>query len=330
MSDTLEIDDGDNDVNKCWAIFEQAVPDENCAREIVLNKLNEHAQCPECHNVNNKKKSNRKSHCEKCLAHWSVTTGTLFSSAKKFRVYLAILFFHERRIVVSGNQISKLLKISTSSAWLALKKVQWLICNAIKESEIVMETGLLQDLFLRRSTQTPAEHHPREEENLFQTKHLELQNTDTEDLITCSEEEKTILELLKIEPLSLEGLLRKSELPRDTLLSALSMLEISQRITRKNDQMFARHRQASKRKTLKQMPPAVRLTVNELHAKIHGFSRKYAEMWVGAFRNCFAQEWPDDFLLNLSLTFGPITRRQITRFVSADMVPFFKVCNLNT
>jgi hypothetical protein len=188
--------------------------------------------------------------------------------------WLAIIWFFERGIVVSGWKLHELSGIAQSSAANLLRKFATVIRELLSDDVAAVSSALFVSVISKRSRETPAGKHPRAEEEFASTfstgKKLHsdaekktvsfphdqsqpplparYENEDGAEAHSCDEPdivsdmERQVYALLTENPMHFDALSYQTELPSGSLSAALTMLELDGLIERSVGDYFSRKR----------------------------------------------------------------------------------------
>jgi DprA winged helix domain len=149
-----------------WAQFVTEFPtDESCVEELYRRDGGKLLTCHHCFQpLVHRKYGAREIECTYCHKTTRPMANTFFHGMRNPRAWLAILWFYEHGIVISGWKLHELSGIAQSSAANLLKKYATVIRNMLPEDGEIVPSELFSSVFTKRSRETPARKHPRAEE----------------------------------------------------------------------------------------------------------------------------------------------------------------------
>lgn len=164
------------DAIRCWQDFDQFAPDEEtCANLLFELFIRQKKGCRNCGGINFLRMNGaRKFKCLDCRQTNWLTSGTLFHKAKHLRPWIGGLWLLENGCFANSLIFQKLASIVYSSALNIFRKLSAVLLEEMDNYEV--PSALFQEVFERRSKDTPSKQHPREEEDAAQ-KSLSKQNS---------------------------------------------------------------------------------------------------------------------------------------------------------
>ncbi len=156
-------------LNQEWSRFNVEFPtEEDCAQELYRISASNNYRCPNCSESEfGSAGRKRKLKCLACGLISSPTAGTFFHGMRKPRAWLARVWFLERGVCVSSFKFSKLLQISSSAALNIFRRLTHVIFKAFNEDVVCVPSSQFMDVMCKRSRETPAQKHPRAEEEIL-------------------------------------------------------------------------------------------------------------------------------------------------------------------
>ncbi|MFA6209326.1 MAG: hypothetical protein WC714_07885 [Candidatus Obscuribacterales bacterium] len=100
--------------------------------------------------------------CNACRKDVWLTSGTLLDGVVRLRAWMAAIFFNDYGVAVSAARLARLVQVASSTALNIHKKLAMVVCEEMPEADTVSSYWFSPVIF-KRSRQTPAECHPREE-----------------------------------------------------------------------------------------------------------------------------------------------------------------------
>ncbi|MBX9721650.1 MAG: hypothetical protein K2X81_09665, partial [Candidatus Obscuribacterales bacterium] len=154
-----------------------------------------------------------------------------------------------------------------------------------QESSIV-HSVLFTSSFQKRSLETPARGHPRDEQ-------VEIERMSKDELLGCdnpdegagiSPEESNVLNLLSATPIHFDIILEKSMMTFSALVEALTMLELSGKIERLWGDLYVRR---IPRPAIMDQSEHIQMELNDfldfVRVNFGGISRKYLQLYLAAY-----------------------------------------------
>lgn len=207
--------------------------------------------------------------CDFCGKARSITAGTFFHKVKKLPEWLLAIWLVENGAVISSNAFAALFGMAQSSCWHIFLSVFTAkdINNANRDP--LLSSNHFRALFVRRTDETPRAEHPRNEEDFLaekikkdlaelrkaqgkarakaadDTDVSEMQETQIGDLsrpevkmempsaekFDLTGESKVVFESLKGEPLTVDEVCKKTDLPAQDVLRIVTILELQEIIS---------------------------------------------------------------------------------------------------
>lgn len=352
-----EILDANQDaIAKLWPEFESLIPDNLAALEFVLAKLFQHKMitCP-CGNDSQESFVHRDLRvliCLNCSRKIRFMAATRFRYCKQLKAWLGAIFLKERRVLVTSYRLTRLCNIASATAHnivttLGLHIHQELEQNFGKAAPTAPLNAFLELLFKRSLISCSLKHPtepPNEDEleefraaNGKKTKKKERQQNfssgpdfseernDESSANDLAEDEKLILDLIGLTPISQDSLCERSGMAAARVSSALVMLELSGLIQALPGNLFIRNKQSKSRACAKPFDQTVLAIAERAYSTIEaiygGVSRKYLQLYLAAFW-CHQDglRWAEDSLLKILLHGEPIQIPEILSYVSPLLV----------
>ncbi|MBS1992330.1 MAG: hypothetical protein JSS83_17525 [Cyanobacteria bacterium SZAS LIN-3] len=306
--------------------FDAIYGSETECSEIILQKI-ETLRPPQCRRCQwteiERKYGERFGICQNCKARYYLTAGTFFHGMKKARPYLMAIWLAERGIVYNANRLHKVADNAYASASKLFKKINTVIENLMTDCPITRQvsSGSFTELFIKRSTETPAREHPSAEqtevekqmmaENQFsQTSPAEAQLDGLAALV---------FKHLSDKPISFDTLLELTGAETGNLSATLLLLTMDELVESLPGNLFIRA------KVSYNFPPASQEALDSFQYFIgdvfHGISRKYLQLYLAFYWACIDREyWQPNSLLHACCRFRPIELQELKSFVSAPIV----------
>ncbi|MCA9804826.1 MAG: hypothetical protein KC777_22810 [Cyanobacteria bacterium HKST-UBA02] len=164
--DECSIDDRRTQLERSWRSFRKRFRSEEQCVDAVYEELESRLICPECGGRHFDRASGaRSAFCMRCGSKVWITSGTFLHRKKALRAWLAAIWLMESGVGVSAWFLHQKLKIAYSTAHEILRALSSIVEAHRCESARHLPSSLFLDLFNRRSRETPARVHPREEQS---------------------------------------------------------------------------------------------------------------------------------------------------------------------
>ena len=307
--------------------FEIAIPNEDSARAHVLAMLAANGVgCGNC-GVVGFPGSDRYFCCHGCKRPVWVTAHTFFENVRKLRPWLALIWLMERGILFNPNQVHSLIDVSCSTAAEMKRKLDFLVAEQMPPDSPTVPSGLFNALFSRRTIETPARAHPREEQSQID-KQVETRSApevvpiaDIDDpfygpLNDC---EKAVWDCLE-EPLDFDRLAYRSKLDTSALNAGICLLEI-RGLVKCSRGLYSRVCLGQYDVDTSKVP--IGNFIKFVKTCHQGIGRRTLQWYLAAFW-CHndRKRWGPGELLSVCLKASPVSRQQLRMYVSA---PFVKI-----
>lgn len=113
----------------------------------------------------------RKIKCGNCKKTKRLTAGTFFHRIRAIRAWFGAIWLMERGVTFSAFWLHKAFAVAYSTAWMILKKLSMVLHQSVPHDSSQLPSSLFKALFGRRSRETPAREHPREEQSEVERQH---------------------------------------------------------------------------------------------------------------------------------------------------------------
>lgn len=157
---------GDDLIDKTFQEFLTLFPSSEHCLDFVFDLMRRRGQACDCGEPINIARK-RRVKCAACgRLNW-VTAKSLFHGMKnRPDVWVAIIFFHLRGVLVSANRLTKLLGASLCCVLNARAKIQLALKTFMEEGGVIgFPSSNLRVVYSRRSIETPARMHPEFEQD---------------------------------------------------------------------------------------------------------------------------------------------------------------------
>lgn len=283
--------------------------------------------------------------CERCKKKIWILSGTLFKKVRKFRPWLAAIYFIENGMPTTSCEFAKLLDVATSTALSIFKKISVVIESKLAENSELLPSMMFLPTFTRRSRETPAKMHPQAEElaasrkNKTASTHSLNQQKAVDPAISKSDlkklrsmmgsVEKEIVQMLADGPKSINFLHANLKIEIEAVSAALANLEVFDVIQRLPGETYQQCALAhllfgkAAKGSAKELSAMKRRNafVNEFSSLVKefygGISRKYLQNYLSLYWAYIDRDrWKEDTLMNLCVQFPEIGDNEILNYVT--------------
>lgn len=242
-----------------WKIIQEyfRIYDSPEKRSKAIADLIGHKGCIYCGELNVRTTRNgRAVWCARCRKRTWLTAGTFFENMRRLDVAHGILTLLERGVNLCAHQASVLLDCAYDTSWNFFLKLEIVIAEKMPGCVQLIESlsAIYKGLFIRRSNQTPANAHPREEQKAFEDQFntedvnssqsasgFESNNESKNNESPCYQ--SPILQLITDNSVDFDMLHEKSGMPIPLLTLELLELELAKLIVRLPGERYARSRE---------------------------------------------------------------------------------------
>lgn len=313
-----------------YSEFLESFPtDESCARYMVANGWNSGRNCTHCgENDFIQTVDFRIYNCVKCGKPNKIFEGTILFRVRKLRAWFAGHWFLSRGVFFSGKEFSVLLGVALDTAQRISHTISIHLIELMNGLPSV-STAFFQEIFGRRSSETPAKQHPVTEQAEIEKKYENPAEKTLDDVgkvlrlienSNLSTDEKCVLEMLEhSEYKSIDELADNCSFEYSDLLSLLTMLEIKGLIQSAPGHIF---RLVKAEKTFcasisESCSVAVQAFVRKVKSVNHGISRKNLQLYLALFWSTVHLDiWRNNDLLFELLDKEPLAKGVIRNYVS--------------
>lgn len=154
----------DSLLDEVWSAFQLLVRTDADAADLLYQYLidSDEMICGCSPSLTTHKQGSRFYTCHLCRKDFWLTSGTALDGVVKLRAWLAAIFFKDHGVAISAARLSRLVGIAPSTALNIHKTLALVVCDEMTEAVTVSASWFSQVIF-KRSTQTPAQCHPRAE-----------------------------------------------------------------------------------------------------------------------------------------------------------------------
>lgn len=285
--------------------------------------------------------------CAKCKKKIWILSGTFFRKVRRFQPWIAAIWFIERGVEITAAELARLVGVATSTALAIFKKLSVVVESRMENKIDLIASAKFIKAFVRRSRETPAGKHPREEENTAFLKAgnksdrahhahqmhkaqraprpaLTQAELDLEDQL-IGETEKHILSFLTLTPIRFDKLLRLTGLCIEIFSAAIMNLELFDLLERMPGDQFilgvraeiSQSQSAQGSKSIKQTDDLVAKFLEFVRTNHGGLSRKYLQCYVSLLW-AFADKktWKKGSLIKACAAFREVTDDELIAYVT--------------
>jgi len=270
--------------------------------------------------------------CSNCKQLLWLTADTLLAYKKKPRAWFIAILLKENHVIIGSPTLGKHLQVSQSTAFEIIHTLQMVVGSEANENELLVSSRRFLEIYNKRSSETSARKHPCNEQIELDLSQVGEKNCSTElNLNTCenSSLREELLDLLSQEKISFDAICEKLKFSTGEILSALTELEIDQKIISHFGDCFSKKVEDSKsddEELLREFPPdlvdsLVMFVINLITEVLGGISRKNVQHFLNHI--WLIQDharWPKYSLLRRCLKHKPIHRSDIRNYVSPRLV----------
>lgn len=154
----------DSPLDEVWTAFQLLVRTDADAADLLYQYLIDSNEmiCGCSPSLTTHKRGSRFYTCHHCRNDFWLTSGTALDGVVKLRAWLAAIFFKDHGVAISAARLSRLVSVAPSTALNIHKTLALVVCDEMSEAVTVSASWFSRVIF-KRSTQTPAQCHPRAE-----------------------------------------------------------------------------------------------------------------------------------------------------------------------
>ena len=344
-------------LNSMWSEFETLFPTEqDCWKELYRNVLRDAAlKCRYCGAEGLETNyTERVSSCKTCKRHVWITAGTFFDHIRIAKAWLGAIWLMERGVVLSSSRFQKLAGIAQSSALNIIQKIRMVIENNMNDKFTLLPSRHFETAICKRSRETPAKTHPRDEEKLFQessdsepiknssnsvkqnfnqkkANSPSKKNRSAIQIVELSKRHQQVFALITEKPISFDSISQQTGLSAGEISAALTILELNELISCLPGNHYSQPQlkisetspfgNRDHPQTIENPKLILRAFFTFVREHFHGISRKYLQFYVAAFwchndRN----RWKSNELLSACIRSPRITDSQLLDYVTQPLV----------
>ncbi len=329
-------------------------------RTLALIRLLDHNGCIFCGEANVRVMKNKRSvWCTRCRKRTWLTNGTFFENMRRLDVAHGILTLLERGVDLCAHQASVLFECAYDTAWTFFLKIETIIAEKIPKAEGLLEclSLVFTSIFTRRSNQTPANAHPRDEQKSYEKEFRAEDGSSSQksSYSQTSTEEGTknqsdgsilskspLLELIVDHPIDFDTLLEKSKMSFSNLSMELFELQSAKLIVRQPGERYVRATTATDPQGPMQHITSIQIiedgsaaasdsyfinhALHYIQSLSQGISRKYLQLTLCLHWFQFDKlRWTPGELIYACKLHRAITKKEIKSSVTPLKIRMFKV-----
>ncbi|MCA9801176.1 MAG: hypothetical protein KC777_04280 [Cyanobacteria bacterium HKST-UBA02] len=223
--------------------------------------------------------------CRGCGKEVWLTAGSFFHRKKLLRPWLAAIWMMEHGVFINASQLKRLLNIAYSSAHYILRSLACVVEEQSSSASELVPSSVFLQIFARRSSETPAREHPREEERVLQEQEESHENLDNlpVDLSGLPDAQQEVYMHLAQGPLSVDHLCARTGLDAGPVMAALTMLELDGLIQQSSGVCYERVMVALQGPFSEGALKAIDGAIGYVQRVFGGISRKYLQSYIASY-----------------------------------------------
>lgn len=316
-------------------LFDAQIPNEDSARRSLFAALAEDRgiRCGGCGTFGMPGQDSKRFFvCRGCKRNVWITANTFFENVRRVRPWLAMTWLMEHGIPFNPYQIHELLCVSSSTAAEMKHKLDYLISEQMTADSPKAPTAVFTALFCRRTTETPARKHPREEQvEIERAKSVASDQFDQAPSVVQEEEqsdssleameecEKAVWDCLSEEFVSFDLLACRSGLPVSVISAGVCLLKLRGVINETNGRFARVHKTVSQNfDANKVLIENFKIFIKRIH---QGVGRRKIQWYLASFW-CFVdrQRWGPGNVLAVCMRARAVKLDDLRRYVSPAYV----------
>lgn len=309
--------------------------DAECIEELIKILGKENLFCRNCNSTEVRRNyGSRTLLCYACRRGTSAFGGTIYDGIKKPRAWLLGHFLIGQGIEFNSNQFRIPARVAYSSALTIMKKMALVIKSALEREVESISSNVFMSVFNKRSTHTPAQHHPRAEQDAMEKSEAYLEDVEEDRFLDDEPVRPKCLDDLDEFANSLYEMLSNEKIHFDHLLIGLRCHDIGILCTAifELEYLGLIQRHGGDYYTKKQKPPVVEIPESSLNARVrdfieyiknihHGISRKCLHLYLALFwSKNYRVRWNRSALAKACREHPRITGKQVLSFVTPLIV----------
>lgn len=308
-------------ISSCLPAFYSLVPDEETALDLILQvQIQQRRLCCKCGYVfesATRSMYERSVKCKVCRRKIYFTVGTLYEGATNVRARLGAVWLMEHGAVVTSTKLNQLFGIATSTGLSIINTIGAFIeairGSSFEEASERVNCPIFGEIMIKRSRITGAYEHASAVPDEVAVSDVDAgTNADSGQFNQSASSsndlgdlDRAVLALISATPISVDSICQKVDQPAGAVGAALTMLEILGYISSTPGNSFVRP-SSQKRESCSfesaKLLEFIEAAVRNIKAIRQGVSRKYLQLYLGAFWCFFDHEfWQEGALLLVSL-----------------------------
>ncbi|MDQ5934933.1 MAG: hypothetical protein QG574_2239 [Cyanobacteriota bacterium erpe_2018_sw_21hr_WHONDRS-SW48-000092_B_bin.40] len=299
----LIVDANEQLIASCLPEFNSRVPDEEAAIDLILElqvrqgKLA--CRCGYEFVAAIRERYERTVKCLVCRKYTHFTVGTLYEGVRSVRARLGAVWLMDHGAVVTSTKLHQLFGIATSTGLAIINTIGLFIESLRGQSweDVSEKIGCpnFAEIMIRRSRITGAYEHPSSVPETVSVADVDHSADEATEQYSHSEDsfddlgdlDKKILAEISGVPVSVDVICKRVDQPAGPVGAALTMLEILGHIASAPGNFFVRLTAAKQDGAKVEFSPQLRRFIEEaienIKAVRQGVSRKYLQLYLGAF-----------------------------------------------
>ncbi|MBP9092762.1 hypothetical protein KBI23_17195 [bacterium] len=328
-------------ISSCLPEFSALVPDDEAALDLILQiqiqQRRLRCRCGYVFESAARAKYERKVECNVCRKKIYFTVGTLYEGVASVRARMGAVWLMEHGAVVTSTKLKQLFGIATSTG-LSIINTIGVYIEAMRETSFdrVSENvncPIFGEIMIKRSRITGAYEHASAVPEEVSVSNVDSsadansgqfsESANTPD--DLGDLDREVLAQISAAPISVDSICQKVNQPAGAVGAALTMLEILGHITSAPGNSFVRPTAAKRESRSTEFSPQllefIEAAVVNIKAIRQGVSRKYLQLYLGAFW-CYLDRdfWREGVLLLVSLDSSLSPDRNLFDYESPLMV----------
>jgi hypothetical protein len=248
--------------------------------ELLFNTLIK--KCSNCHSTKVERiKETRYVRCVECGHKDSLTAGTFFHNVRRPKALLGAIRLMERGVEFNARMLALVANVAYASAWEMLKRIDEVLKKNLDSQALLLPSKIFEKMFIKRSRETPAREHPRDEQRIAEKEQRQELPANT---ANCSERDHQILAVIGEQVVDFDFICEQLNLPAGMISADLIMLELAKLIERLDGDRYRRRFVANPFvKPGKHAKGLVKKFIKYLKRSKRGISRKYLHLYMARF-----------------------------------------------
>jgi hypothetical protein len=309
--------------------------DAECIEELIKILGQANLYCRNCNSTELRRNyGSRTLLCYACRRGTSAFSGTIYDGIKKPRAWLLGHFLIGQGVEFNSNQFRIPARVAYSSALTIVKKMALIIKSDLENEVESVASNVFISVFNKRSSHTPAQHHPRAEQDEMEKSEAYLEDVEEDRFLDGEPIRPKCLDDLDEFTNSLYEMLGDEKIHFDDLLTGLNCTNIGILCTAifTLDYLSLIQRHGGDYYTRKQKPAIVELPESTFNANVrdfieyikniyHGISRKCLHLYLALFwSKNYRVRWNRSALAKACREHPRVTGKQVLSFVTPLIV----------